>query len=102
MNNVQNAIDINQFNEAVNIDNYNSYNSSNLKFTKMYNITFNGITGRYQNYAGSFSCSSTVPCHDFVFENVDLKGLYSYSTNWSCSNIYGSVKNVFPPLTCLR
>ena len=105
---VENAIDINQYNEAITVEKeYNLLFGRNqsyqaLKFTKMYDITFTNISGTYENYAGSFACSPIVTCNDLLFENIDLKGTRSFSANWTCMNAYGTAINVIPALTCLQ
>ena len=123
MINVEDAIDINQFNEGLlymqkqnwknvndsNMSNTNrldksglSTSSQNFGFTAMHNVSFVNISGTYSSYAGSLHCSSTVPCNGLLFENIQLMATNKHSINWTCDNVHGVAKNVKPDLTCLN
>lgn len=98
MDNVRNAIDINQFNQSV-----DHKNDDKLKWTDFNNISFIDIHGSYTNWAGHLDCSSDDPCYGLYFDNINLKSINGNSEGFSCSdNVYGKAVNVSPPLTCLN
>eukprot|EP01083_Nonionella_stella_P025004 68857_1 len=93
MNMVENAIDINQFNQS----NYA------LSWTSFNNISFAGISGTYTKWAGHLDCSEFDPCSGLNFQNIYLTGVGKNVQGFSCSrNVYGNAVNVTPPLKCLN
>lgn len=96
MDNVRNALDINQFNQSV------DEGGNRLKWTDFNNISFIDIRGTYTDWAGHFDCSSDDPCYGLYFDNINLRATNNDADGFSCSqNVYGKAVNVTPPLTCL-
>ena len=97
--NVFNGIDLNSYNQSIDgID-----NKSNVGWVIMEDIRFENVYGTYQEYCGHIDCPQQYPCHDLLFENIFLEGVFTGSQKWQCSdNVYGAVYNVTPHLHCLQ
>ena len=64
----------------------------------LYNITLKNIDIEGSVLPpGIIRCNETNPCHDFTFENVNVRSLYTkLRMNYIMENVYGEVINSFP------
>eukprot|EP01084_Bolivina_argentea_P177109 306353_1 len=94
---VKKAIDINEFNQSIDVNEGNGVGWVNIK-----NILFQDIKGTYTDWAGHLNCAQGTPCTNLTFIDVNLKG-DGTNQGWQCSdNVYGTAKNVTPTLGCLH
>lgn len=64
------------------------------------NVVFRNIVASNSATTGEFICHTDSPCTNITVENVIHINNPSKQHGWTCQEVYGTVQNVTPPLTC--